>query len=76
MDTAALAPDAVRRGRCNATYEDSAWATLTLITPRLGVEILRQGVETVRLQGRDRSLPCSSRGFISIVSDWIGHASM
>jgi hypothetical protein len=37
----------------------------------LGLEILRQDkeVETVRLQGRDRSLPCSSRGFISIVRE-------
>ena len=31
MDTAALVPDAVRCGRCNATYEDSAWAPLTLM---------------------------------------------
>ena len=44
----------------------------------LGLEILRQDkeVETVRLQGRDRSLPCSSRGFISIVSDQVRHDPM
>jgi hypothetical protein len=38
-------------------------------TLRLGLEIQRQdkGIETVRLQGRDHSLPCSSRGIISIV---------
>jgi hypothetical protein len=42
-----------------------------LSTLRLGLAILRQdkGVETVRLQGRDRSLPCSSREFISIVRE-------
>jgi hypothetical protein len=40
-------------------------------TLRLGLEILRQdkGVETVRLQGRDRSLPFFSRGFISIIRE-------
>ena len=31
MDAAALARHAVRCGRCNATYEDSAGATLTQI---------------------------------------------
>jgi hypothetical protein len=38
---------------------------------RLGLEILRQdkGVETVRIQGRDHSFPCSSRGIISIVRE-------
>jgi hypothetical protein len=40
-------------------------------TLRLGLEILRQdkGVETVRIQGRDHSFPCSSRGNISIVRE-------
>ena len=34
-------------------------------TLRLGLEILRQdkGVETVRIQGRDHSFPCSSRDY-------------
>jgi hypothetical protein len=38
---------------------------------RLGLEILRQDkeVETVRIQGRDHSFPCSSRGIISIVRE-------
>jgi hypothetical protein len=37
MDAAALARHAVRCGRCNATYEDSASATLTLFGDRSGV---------------------------------------
>jgi hypothetical protein len=38
-------------------------------TLRLGLVSLRQdkGVETVRIQGRAHSFPCSSRGIISIV---------
>jgi hypothetical protein len=57
---------------CNRAAERGTYAL------RLGLETLRQikGVETVRLQGRDRSLPCSSRGFISIVSDQLGHDPM